>query len=161
MDELINIFKNVSVKDFNESVDALIDRFEKSDLFDPDHEWSELSKNYSKLFYLNEMIKKHQPMSPQFIKCLGLFMDFVDKKTQYYLQEVCWEAESVYQNDTIRIEKIFQKSLNTSDPLIKLNIVLEAYSILVPIAEELRDQKCEIDVPIDFQRHFKKCKYQM
>jgi hypothetical protein len=159
MDELINVFKNVSVKEFDESVQILIERFEKSDLFDPDNEWTELSKNYSKLFFLNELIKKHEPMSPNFMKCLGLFMETVDRKTQYYLKEVWWEAETEFQKDTMRIEKIFEESLNTSDSMLKIKLILEAYSILVPIAEYFRDEKYIFNVPIDFERQFKKCKH--
>jgi hypothetical protein len=48
--------------------------------------------------------------------------------------------------------------LNSNDPVIKLNLILSAYFILVPIVENLNHQKIEIDVDDDFKQQFKKRK---
>jgi hypothetical protein len=159
MESLIKALENTSVNEsFDEQLDNIISKLESSHV-DESFEFEELSKNYSRLVYLDKLIRKHNPDSPKFFKCLNLFMEEVDKKTQYYLKDIYWEHDQEVPIPVLqKIKKYLEESLNSNDPVIKLNLILSAYFILVPIVENLNHQKIEIDVDDDFKQQFKKRK---
>jgi len=62
MDSLINALDKVTVNEsFDEQLDKMIDSFEVNLDIDYDHEWEELSKNYSRIIYIDRFIKKYKP----------------------------------------------------------------------------------------------------
>lgn len=113
---------------------ALIYELDNLSTTDLNHEWECLAENYSKLKYL-ESIDYEITGSIRLMDSLRRFMEQIDKVTQYYLKEILWEGQ------TIQIQKIFYESLNINNPIIKLKYVVKAYDLLVPIVEEIREQK--------------------
>ena len=85
-----------------------------------------------------------------------MFMEFIDTRTQYYLSNIDWDIyDGAELKDKINeIKKHFYDSLNENDPLIKLDIVLSGYYILVEIVEEYRKEKCEKMLDDDFLEIF-------
>jgi len=78
-------------------------------------------------------------------------MEQIDKVSQHYLREILWE-ESL-----IPIKKYLSDSLNYNNPITKLKYVVKAYELLVPVVEEIREQKCVQYIEDDeFIQTFKK-----
>ena len=87
MDSLINALDKVTVNEsFDEQLDKMIDSFEVNLDIDYDHEWEELSKNYSRIIYIDRFIKKHKPTNKKFYNIVDTFLCDIDSKTQYYLR---------------------------------------------------------------------------
>ena len=136
--ESFNIHKNE--QQFNIELDSVIDSFENLNKCD---EWITLKLNYSKIRYLNELIDNfYIPNSEKFLKSLDLFMINLDKITNYYLHEISWKSQDPdIQEDAIQIEEFLILSLNSTDCITKIKLVLKAYNILVPIVLEINDER--------------------
>ena len=91
--------------------------------------------------------------SVNLLKSLSRFMEQIDKVTQYYLKMIDWNTESKI------IEEFLLKSLNFNDPFQKLDYIIKAYDILIPIIEDYNKEKHiqKIDDP-EFFKTFKKRK---
>jgi hypothetical protein len=114
------------------------------------HEWDCLVENYSKLKFLDS-IDYELIGSTKLMDSLRRFMEQIDKVSQHYLREILWE-ESL-----IPIKKYLSDSLNHNNPITKLKYVVKAYELLVPIVEEIREQKCVRQIEDDdFIQTFKK-----
>jgi hypothetical protein len=164
MDSLINALENFTVKEnFESELDNIVKKLDSTALEEEcDREWEDLSINYSRMLYLRKLIIKHNPNHPSFFKCLSYFLTQMDTKSQYYLKEITWyddpDFDDEYHQECQTIKLNLENSLNTSNQLVKLNYILNAYDILVPIIEEFRKERVEINVDDDFKRDFKKRK---
>jgi len=117
IDEIIFQLDNLSTKDLNEN-------------------WNFLVANYSKLKYLERM-ESELNENINLINSLRKFMEQIDKVSQHYLKEIIWDFSHLY----LKIKNKLIESINHNNPLIKLRYVIQAYDILVPIVEEIREQK--------------------
>jgi Asp-tRNA(Asn)/Glu-tRNA(Gln) amidotransferase C subunit len=102
MDDLIKSIKIFSVTDneeeFERSLDSVINKFQNLET-EQKCEWSLLKSNYSKLRYLNHTLEKSNlnlKTNKKFLFSLNRFMDYIDKITQMYLQNVNWENQDEY-----------------------------------------------------------------
>ena len=130
IDEIIFQLDNLSTKDLNEN-------------------WNFLVANYSKLKYLERMDSELNE-NINLINSLRRFMEQIDKVSQYYLKEINWDRYLKIKNNLI-------DSINHNNPLIKLRYVIQAYDMLVPIVEEIREQKYVEQIEDkDFIQTFKK-----
>jgi len=136
--ESFNIHKNEH--QFDIELDSVIDSFENLNNCD---EWITLKSNYSKIRYLNELIDNfYIPNSEKFLKSLDLFMINLDKITSYYLHEISWKSQDPdIQEEAIQIEEFLILSLDSTDCITKIKLVLKAYNILVPIVLEMNDER--------------------
>jgi hypothetical protein len=151
MDDFINSFEKFSVnsnkEEFEDSLNDVISKLDK--INNIDQEWVELKSNFSKLTYLFNLVDKYYiPESEKFLESLEKFLSVIDKTTVYYLQQIDWKEQII-------IKKYFEDSLNTTDCIEKLKILLKGYSLLVPIVEDIRNERCigAIDDPF-FIREF-------
>ena len=164
MDTLISSLQSFAIsKDeqiFEDSLNDLIGKLDKSSLSDPDKEWRDLTINYSKLKYLKELIHSFDILPEFFMKPFTIFMESIDKLSQYYLKEIDWyHSDNSVHEDCIDIQSYLEESLNMNNPKEKLNIILKAYSILVIIAEDSRRERYDYKIhDNDFLRTFKKRK---
>ena len=146
-------------KSFDDDLDSIISKMVKlnhnSDYYDTSEQWEILQSNYSKLKYLYELIFKCGYSEIKFIQSLSLFMEFIDKKTQFYLKELVFL-------DTVSerlIKNKFEESLNIVDPIEKLKCVLNAYHNLVDIVEKIRKEPCKNKINSEFLETFKRRKF--
>jgi len=149
------IYKNEDV--FDDELVMLMRRMDSVEISDNlDQNWEILQQNYSKLIYLHEMINFYYlPEKSKFIESLTMFMESIDRKTQYYLNQIDWyNAEPEFQKKSTEIHKLFTDSLNQNNPIIKLKSILKAYEILIPVIEDLRNEKCEHYLDYDFLETF-------
>ena len=140
-------------KTFDEQLDFIISKMNNKELLDDDEDWKVLQTNYSKLKYLYEIINFYNvPTSGKFIESLKIFMETIDRKNQYYLREINWYSDT--STNALLIKENIEASLNTTDPIIKMDIVLKAYQILIPIIENARNEKCNLHVEFEFVEQF-------
>ena len=121
--------------------------------YDSEEEWKKLNENFNKLNYFKSIITKVNKYNQKYFnKAFNLFMDKIDETNQYYLKAICFNVDSytnnhgfnIYDLDTIKdmiitISTSLQDSLNVSDLHIKLEHVLRAYSNLVLLGSDLRE----------------------
>jgi len=102
---------------------------------DTETEWNELSQTYLKLRYLKEN-------GGIDLNTLKYFLDSIDHKTQLYLRNIKWKCneDPELDEECRRIEENFERSLNINDPIEKLNALITAYSILIPVLEDIRNE---------------------
>jgi hypothetical protein len=126
LDTLVNIMKVVSIDKEDES----------------QKNWIELKANYTKLKYLHELINFYNmPITGKFIDTLEVFMTTIDKKTEVYLETIKWyDPDLEVHKKCIKIKQSLELSLGVANPLTKLQLVVDAYKILVPIIEEDRNE---------------------
>ena len=155
MESLIGIIQKFGITQdemyLDNSLDHLIENFDKLSNNDADDEWERLKSNYSKLKYLNELINfYHIPDLTKFKITLGKFMESIDTVTQYYLRNITtWDEEEM-------ILKYLEESLNSYDPILKMGKIIKAYSLLVPEIEIIRNEKWRYNInDRDFLDKFK------
>ena len=166
MDSLIKSIKKFSitndVNEFESSLDSVITKMESLKT-EENLEWELLKLNYSKLRYLNHTLEKSNlnlESNKKFLFSLRYFMEYIDKTTQYYLQKVDWESQDECPEQAKNIYNHFVTSLNENDSIKKMKEILTAYSLLVPIIEEMnKDKYIEIIDDEDFLHEFKKTRY--
>ena len=102
---------------------------------DTETEWNELSQTYLKLRYLKEN-------GGIDLNTLKYFLESIDHKTQLYLRNIKWKCneDPELDEECRRIEENFERSLNINDPIEKLNALITAYSILIPVLEDIRNE---------------------
>jgi hypothetical protein len=137
---------------FEDQLDVLVLKMKKMNSGDYEERWDTLRENYSKLKYLYEIINFYHIESSKFMESLGVFMESIDRTTQFYLKEINWfETEPELLQDSVDIHNCLSESLNTNDPVAKLNTLLQAYKILVGVIEDIRNEKCE---PVELDPSF-------
>ena len=84
-------------------------------------------------------------------------MEYIDRMTQNYLQNIEWDEEPEYLFEAKQIRSHFSDSLNHTNAMMKMKSILAGYSVLVPIVEGIRNEKyIEIVDDPDFLQEFKK-----
>ena len=158
MEDLLNILEKFAiVDDFDLDLDKLnLNLDEKSE----DIEWEKFSENYSKLKYIDQLIKCYCIMNKKkFYEVLKLFLDEIDKTNEYYLNEINFSREPIYKIEALEIEELLEKSLTINDVYEKLETILKAYAIFMPMIENYRkDIFVEKITDTDFLQTFKKRK---
>ena len=161
MDDLIYLLKNCKVDSikFDVGIDALISNLQLND--SSDQEWETLSENYSKLKHIHRLINYFKINNTEkFKKYLNVFLEEIDKTNQYYLRELDWESELSFLNKMMEIKNMLEVSLNMNDPYEKLEFIIKAYFMLLPIIEYYREDKFVENIrDIQFLNNFKKRKY--
>lgn len=161
MEDLIHLLKNCKVDSvkFDVGIDALISNLQLND--SSDQEWETLSENYSKLKHIHRLINYFKVNNTEkFKKYLNVFLEEIDKTNQYYLRELDWESELSFLDKMIEIKNMLEVSLNMNDPYEKLEFIIKAYFMLLPIIEYYRKDKfVENITDIQFLNDFKKRKY--
>ena len=150
MDELVDCLQQFVITGkaelFEKSLDDIINKLDKKfDLNDPDIEWGIVISNYSKLRYLNLTcsFQNFQILEPKFLIALDKVMCHIDKSTQKYLRQINWDDHEphISKESYAIIKDNFEKSLNSNDQLKKIDFLLNAYKIFVPIIEKIRNEK--------------------
>ena len=149
IDSLVNSIERFGISQnenrFNSELDDLMGKMGTVNIHEIEHEeieWEHLKNNYSKLKYLYEIVNYYNvPTEGKFIQSLSLFMESIDAKSQFYLREIDWiNSDPSIKTEAICIKDLFGKSLNENDPIDKMNSVLQAYKILIPIIETYRNE---------------------
>ena len=161
MDDLIYLLENCKVDSvkFDDGIDTLISNLQLND--SSDQEWETLSENYSKLKHIHRLINYFKINNTEkFKKYLNVFLEEIDKTNQYYLRELDWESELSFLNKMMEIKNMLEVSLNMNDPYEKLEFIIKAYFMLLPIIEYYREDKFVENIrDIQFLNNFKKRKY--
>lgn len=142
---------------FDDELDFIMGKMKNVEIDEEsDQHWDTLRVNYTRLKYLSETINHFNlPTEGKFIESIKKFMDSIDKKTIYYLQEINWYAsEPDFLEDSMKIREYFEESLNENDPIKRLNSVVKGYKILVAIVEDMRNEKCEAELDPSFLDEF-------
>jgi len=142
MDSLLRALNSFSLNIKNDSdFDDLISKMEDIHTDDANEEWDIVTHNYSKLRYLDQLIKLYDfPETCKFVKILHLVLSDIDKKNQYYLRELVWESDT-YHEEYAQIQDFIEKSLNENNPFEKIKHILQAYSLFIPIIEDYRSER--------------------
>jgi hypothetical protein len=143
MDSLIKILETFNItKDrnvFDDDLELLTSKFESTIIED---EYTDFKSNFSKLRYLKSLIDVI-PISQNFLRNHEAFMKQIDTVNRRYLQLVDWCYED-YDGKFIKCEEIkilLEASLSVGESMEKMNYVLEAYSLLIPIVEYVSKEK--------------------
>jgi len=170
-------------KELNYDVNELLDDISMfgitNVLTDGELECKKLSENYSKLKVLRYLVQESDILFVPFIK----FMEKIDEINQYYLKNINLDPDyyssecdlsirldgesehSTYipvydvqnlQNNVMVIRTDLESSLNVDNPVEKLEYVLNAYSAMMTIVENVSGKRYQPEVDSDFQRSFKK-----
>jgi hypothetical protein len=94
--------------------------------------------------------------STELMESLSKFIDKIDKVNQRYLRSINWnlqEDDDIFKEVKI-IEDYLEKSLNLNCPFKKIDMVLNAYKLLVDIVEDISNQKMNDRVDIQFIEEF-------
>jgi len=143
------VTQNENVFDFE-----LNDIMSKMNITEENDHWEDLQKNYSKLKYLSELINFYN-LPSSFRKNLSVFMESIDTKTQYYLSEINWSnSDPDIKDDALRIKEFLEMSLNQNDSYEKLETVIKAYQILVPMIESFVGENCKELLDQEFLSRF-------
>ncbi len=146
MDQLINCLEKCSLVQYTNNkdteFDCLIDSMASTSISESNIEWAILSKNYSKLRYLVELIIMFPDKSKKFYESVSAFFEHIDKVNQRYLREIDWYSEDDFINiKTMEAKFFLEQTLCTFDPDIKIQYMLSAYDHLVAIAEFYRNER--------------------
>jgi len=131
MEDILKLLENISVKP--SAIEQLCDSIEQTDQLGKhaaDIEWEMLQDTHTKLHYLEEYFS-NDPEAP--VTSLGMYLESIDRQTIHYLKDITWDNECFEEED---IKNLLELSLNTSDPIEKLEIMNEGYTKLVVILEE-------------------------
>lgn len=158
LSESIRKFAVTSDKErFDDELDFIMGKMKTVEIDEEsDEQWDALRVNYTRLKYLNEIINHFNlPTEGKFIESIKKFMDSIDKKTLYYLQEINWyNSEPDIFKESMEIKDHLEASLNENDPFKRLNSVVKGYKILVSIVEDMRNEKCEAELDPSFLDEF-------
>jgi len=154
MEEIINKFEKLATN--NDGIDDLITKISNITIEDPDLEWSKLQKNYSILKHFKNISrnvdKKHYDAI--FKKPFTAFMEKIDQLNQYYLKNVNLDPESYTETGDYNLHDIsslrdiikiigasLDKSMNSNNPINKLDYVLIAYSNIILLIQDFHGDK--------------------
>jgi hypothetical protein len=153
MDDLISSLGNFSISNnINTLQDDISDIVNKMGNLSASGgcEWETLQDNYSKLKYISHLIYHNISITQndKFMDSLTKFNYLIlDPINQRYLQEINFFSEEPDVNyDCSEIEYLLEHSLNVSEPLYKINVVLSAYKLLVQIVELYTNRKMSTEI---------------
>jgi hypothetical protein len=159
MDALISSLENFRFTNnktqFDIDLDNVINKFKEQSIPDSNQEWETICSNYSKIKYLDELIKYfYIPDSEKFLFALNRFTENLDVINLRYLTEINWEKNPNEQTREIR--RLLDLSYYESDTIGKIGYCLQAYKRFIPIIEELRNEKYlnNLEQEIDFFEQF-------
>jgi hypothetical protein len=170
MDSLIKSLEVFGVtqdkKYFNNSIDYIFNNLsiktqeQKEEDTDSDKEWELLKNNYSKIKYVYQLLNHYNyTLSKNFFDLVKVFTDSLDNTTLIYMdlikQEMTDDDELKYLYKDIA--DFFNKSLNTSDHIQKINYLIKAYDLLIPIVEDFRKEKYVEKVDKEFINLYNPC----
>ena len=148
MDQIIETINQFTIDnndmDIDNSFDIVMGKLFTLDTVDFDYEWHLITSNYSKLRYLNDIVKNfYVPETDKFLESLGNFMSVLDRTNIYYLENIDFNyyKDQEIKVKAVKIKEFLEDSLNKSDPIEKLDLVLKGYDLFVPIAEHFRKEK--------------------
>ena len=126
MDSLIAIVQNFGISRneiyFDESMDTLISIYDSFVNNEYSNQWERLKLNYSNLKYFNELINFYYIPELTKIKIvLSKIMKKIDITTRYYIPLCTNEVVLAY----------LRESLKYRDPIVKMEKVIKAYSMLI------------------------------
>ena len=158
MDDLIKYFK-----DLNKGIDLsdILEEIENTEIMDNDMETEKLKSTYSKLKYL-ESLNQYVTLAynKEYLMLLSNYLQKVDNLSKHFLQNIEWDIEDAMYTTGKRIQKKLEESIRIEANLIKkLNVCVKAYSMLMNVAEDTRNENLETQVDDDeFLETFKKFK---
>ena len=148
MDEIINQFEKLSINKNN--IDDLLIKISNLDIYQ-DLEWNKLQKNYSRLKNFKKIVKD----CTDFQKPLLALMEKIDQINKYYIKNVNLDPESYNDNDGYNLYDIssikdiikiindsLKISINSNNPVTKLDYVLIAYSNIILLIDDFNGEKC-------------------
>ena len=143
MDSFIKSLENLSVnKDITSFDKELGNLIYQMDNLETNDEWNNLTVNYSKLKYIGELVDNwYIQESVKFLEILDKFMVNINMTNQKYLDEINWEEENDYHEDCLIIKRNLEASIRSTDCIEQLRVTVYAYSLLVPILEEIRNEQ--------------------
>ena len=148
MDQIIETINQFTIDnndmDIDKSFDIVMGKLFTLDTVDFDYEWHLITSNYSKLRYLNDIVKNfYVPETDKFLESLSKFMNVLDRTNVYYLENIDfnYEKNTEIKIKALKIKEYLEDSLNTSDPIEKLTLVIKGYDLFVPIAEHFRKDR--------------------
>jgi hypothetical protein len=135
MDDLITVIQNFGITQNDEYLDRSLDKIKYTDA---DCEWETLKSNYSKLKYLSQLFNFYYiPYYNKFTRTLNKFLESIEPVNHYYLNSL----RDIEIHEYYEIDDLLGDAFHIDDPLLKLNNVLSAYSILIPIVEDFMNEK--------------------
>ena len=159
MDSLIDSLESFRFSNnktqFEIDLDNVINQFKQQTIPDTNLEWETICSNYSKIKYLDEMIKYfYIPDSEKFLFALNRFTERIDAINLRYLTEIDWEKRSNEQTKEIR--RLLDLSYYENDTIGKIGYCLKAYKRFIPIIEDLRNEKYidNLDEEVEFISEF-------
>jgi hypothetical protein len=160
MDELLQKLAIFNItrdeKEFDTDIDDIITLLSTHQLEDHDYQWNKLCENYSKLKYLDNIIKNYYiPESDKFLLAIEKFMQTINKVNTVYTKDINWYQDE--HPDCVIIKSLLDQCLDNPDPLTKLSSCVKAYSLLIPIIENIRNEnykKYKISEDCEFVEEF-------
>ena len=144
MEALIKSIKEVSLN--KTTVDDLIDKLDSFTVLGKrkcEIEYQDFRINYKKLEEIKNFLIELSPGEQNNLRIpIEEFLIVIDKKTQYYIQEINWnpvDEDIMYESQ--KISDFFFKSLNSNNQIEKINYILEAYSLISDILDDLGNER--------------------
>jgi len=148
-----------NVNEFEMDLMEIMDKMKNQEIDDSEEEWETIKENYTKLKFLDTLIKEHINISDikdfnlyeneSFTLVITKFMEQVDKANIRYLRSINWEEALRYVGHSYKIEELLNKSVNVSNPYEKMLCCQEAYNLFIPVIEEFRGETYEYDTVND------------
>jgi len=165
MDSLIETLRtfNISkdIDEFESNLNNIIKKLNKKIIDDSNEEWEIIKENYSKLKYLNNLIKEIVTSvkidnfdlytNETFNLIILKFMEKVDIQNIKYLNDIDWEDAVKRVSCSKKIEELLRKSVNISNPYGKMMYCREAYNLFIPVIENFRGEWHSYDKVNDTQ----------
>ena len=156
IDELSNSIEKFGISGnrqiFDDELSDIVSKMNHVNVGDENENWEILQENYSKLKYLYGLINLYNLNDDKFTTQLSIFMESIDRITQYYMECITW-----YNSEFMECSCIYENlcsSLNNNDSIKKMVLVLQAYKQLVPLVESIRSQTHQDILPDDFIETF-------
>ena len=147
MELLIKTLENVKIgvqggyQDFDDSLDSVLDQFNKIEIHDSQLEWESLKENLSKLKYIDNLIKKvNYKLEGKFLKSVEKFMETIDKNSIYYLRSIDWtnyEYSGYIQDNAPVVREYLENAIKTDNMLYRIDYTIYALSVLINIIENI------------------------
>jgi hypothetical protein len=144
MEALIKSIKEITLDKL--TVDDLIDKLNNFTVLGKrkcELEYQDFRINYKKLEEIKNFLIELSPNEQNNLRIpIEEFLIVIDKKTQYYIQEINWnpvDEDIMYESQ--KISDFFFKSLNSNNQIEKINYILEAYSLISDIIDDLGNER--------------------